>query len=439
MQVLLTCAYGFLFYYIIRRSKFFLVSGFKPWVPGVIFLLKCMSGILLGLLYTYYYTNHQDADSFKFFTDSRYIYESLFTKPYDFIRMFTGINENAPELRGYYLKTDSWLNTNPIFNDNKTIIRMNVLFRFFSLGYYYVHVIFINFISFAGLFFLYKSFLMYVREKEKEMFLLTFLLPSVMFWGSGLLKDGILLGGFGLFIYAFTLIINKSFSLKRLLALFTGLAILFMTKVYVIAIIAPGIAAWWLTRKSSGRKIAITFVTFYVIYLTAAFNLYRVSPDYNLAAELFYKQKNFIEIAEKHSASQIPFPRIECSGTSVLLNSPWAFSNTMFRPFISDAHGKPMIMLSALENLFILFLILLFLISADFRKKKLNGYIIFNLIFIILLYILIGLSSPVLGAIVRYKIVSLPSLMFILIYYYNPKKLKDNLALFVRSNKRRLA
>jgi hypothetical protein len=201
MQVILVIAYALIFFYTIRKNKFFRVGSLPLWIPAAIFILKCICGILLGLLYTYYYKNHQDADSFKFFTDSKYIFDSIYSKPYDFFRMFTGIDEHAPELRAYYLKTDSWLNTNPIYNDNKTIIRLNVFFRFFSLGYYYVHVIFINFISFAGLFFFYKTFLRFARKKEKEIFLLTFLLPSVMFWGSGLLKDGLLLFSFGLFIY----------------------------------------------------------------------------------------------------------------------------------------------------------------------------------------------------------------------------------------------
>ena len=423
MQIILTATYCLLFLYVIRKLSFFRTDGIPVWMPGVVFFLKCISGILLGLIYTYYYTNHQDADSFKFFTDSKYMFDALYTKPYDFFRMFTGFDSNAPELRPYYLKMDAWLNTNPIFNDNKTIVRLNTFFRFFSLGYYYVHVIFINAISFTGLFCIFRSFIVYAPSKKTELFFLTFLLPSVMFWGSGLLKDGLLIGGFGIFLYAFVRIIHHGLSVKRMIALIAGAWILFMTKVYVIAIILPGIFAWWIARNSNGTKAVIIFLLSYIIYLGIGFNIYRFDPDINLAAEIFYKQKNFIEFAEQHSATMITLPRIECSGISVLQHAPHALSNTLFRPFLTDYPGNPLILLASVENLFIMLLILLCLISIDMKKNKTNAFVMFNLAFILLLFVLIGLSSPVLGAIVRYKIIALPSLMFVCLYYYDRGRL----------------
>ena len=305
MEVVLVVTYVFLFYYIIRKNKFFRTEGIAAWIPGVFFLLKCISGILLGLIYTMYYTNHNDTDTFKFFTDSKIMFDTLFTRPMDFVRMFTGIDGKAPELYPYYVKMNSWLNTNLIFNDNKTIIRLNAFFRFFSLGYYNVHVIFINFISFTGLFCLYKSFTFYCNKKNWELIILTFLMPSVMFWGSGLLKDGILLTGFGLLFYSFISFLRNGFSIKRILAIFFALIILLVTKTYVLAIILPGLFAWWLTYNSSNRKVIIVFLASYIIYLAIAFNLYHFNPDYNVAALIYYKQKNFIDFGTLQKATMI--------------------------------------------------------------------------------------------------------------------------------------
>src|SRR6188474_3501458 len=149
MEFILTLAYAVLFFYFIRKSKFFSDANISPWLPGALFLLKCISGIILGLIYTVYYTNHNDTDTFKFFTDSKILFDTIYTRPKDFVRMLTGINDMAPELYPYYEKMNSWLNTNPFFNDNRTIVRLNAFFRFFSMGYYNVHVVFINFISFT--------------------------------------------------------------------------------------------------------------------------------------------------------------------------------------------------------------------------------------------------------------------------------------------------
>ena len=57
-----------------------------------------------------------------------------------------------------------------------------------------------------------------------------------------------------------------------------------------------------------------------------------------------------------------------------------------------------------------------------------DPFVLFCMIFTILLFILIGLITPVLGAIVRYRIVALPCLVFVLIYYYDRAKLYKNLS-----------
>ncbi len=422
MEIILTVAYAVLFFYIIRKSGFFRIDFFSPWLPGIFFLLKCLSGIILGLIYTMYYTNHNETDTFKFFTDSKILFDSIYTHPKDFFRMLTGFDDKAPELYAYYEKMNSWLNRNLYFNDNRTIIRLNAFFRFFSMGFYNVHVVFINFISFTGIFCLYKTFAIYCKDKKKELFLLTFLMPSVLFWGSGVLKDGLLMTGFGLLIYSFTLIIKNGITVKRFLALFAGLVILMITKVYVIAMLLPGLLAWYLTRKSGRTRIIMTFILIYLLYFTLAFSAYHLDPDYNLAALIFYKQKNFIDLGTIQNATMISIPRLECSASSIIENSPHAFYTTMFRPFITDVHGKPMILLAALENLLLILVIIISLATMNLKSKKLDPIILFSILFTILLFILIGLISPVLGAIVRYKIVALPMITFVAVYYYDKAK-----------------
>ena len=436
MEVILTTGFAFLFFFIIRGNKFFKTDFTAAWIPATFFLVKCLSGILLGLIYKFYYTNHNDTDTFKFFTDSKIMFDSLYSHPKDFIRMFTGIDGKAPELYPYYEKMNSWLNTNLIFNDNKTIIRLNAFFRFFSLGYYNVHVIFINFISFTGLFCLYKAFSFYCPDKKKELFILTFLMPSVLFWGSGLLKDGLLISGFGLLIYSFTLFLNNGFTLKRFAGIAIALLIMLVTKTYVLTIILPGLLAWWISNKRNATTVILTFLGIYALYFTIAFNLYRINLDYNMAALIYYKQKNFIDMGNIHKATMISFPLIECTAVSIIKNSPAAFCNTLFRPFITDVHGNPMILLSALENILIILLIIVCLISINANRKKLNPIIIFSLIFIFLLFVLIGLISPVLGAMVRYRIVAIPNLLFVLIYYYDRIKLINRLHFLKTANRK---
>ncbi len=434
MEIILTIFYCILFYLIIRKSKFFSFEKFAR-LPAALFILKCTSGILLGLLYTYYYTNHQDADSFKFFTDSKIMFDALYTHPWDFFRMLTGIDGKSNNLLHYYMEMNSWLNKNTLYNDNRTIVRLNTFFRFFSFGYYNVHVVFINFISFTGLFCLYKTFIQHCTDKKLELLLLSFLLPSVMFWGSGLLKDGLLIAGFGLFIYCYSQLLKHGFTYKRLLLLLIGFIILILTKVYVFVIILPGLFAWLLTRNSTILKTVMTFILVYLLYLFVGFSLYRLNDNYNMAAEIFYKQHNFIEIGEYHAASMIKPIVFECSGTSILQNSPKAFFNTLFRPFFMDVHGNPMILLSALENLLLVIMMLLVVFTFKPCRKNEIQFVMFNVFFILLLFILIGLITPILGAMVRYRIIALPSLIYLLVTFYDREKILKWLPFLKRKEK----
>lgn len=435
MEIVLTCIYTIFFYYIIRKSNFFKTGGVKAWLPGAFFLLKCLSGILLGLLYTYYYTNYKDADSFKFFTDSKIMFDTLFTRPADFIRMFTGFQGKSPDILHYYMDMNAWLNTSPLYNDNKTLVRLNAFFRFFSFGHYYVHVIFINFISFTGLFCLYKTFISYCDDKKTELLVFTFMMPSILFWGSGLLKDGLLITGFGILLYSYSQILLHGFTKRRLFYLLIGLTILVFTKAYVLALILPALIAWWITRNWSTPKTILTFIGIYAIYFITAFNLYHYNDDYNVAALIFYKQKNFIEIGDQHAATMIPPPVFECSGPSIMVNSLKAFSNTFLRPFLTDVHGNPMVLLSALENLLIVFMLIISVLSFRRVKKETIPFLMFNIVFVLLLFILIGLITPILGAIVRYRIVALPSLAFIFIHFYNRENFLNRFPFLKRKKK----
>ena len=420
LQVFLTTAYTAFFIFFIQRLKFFRLEGISPGLVKLVFVLKVIAGCVLGFIYTYHYT--EKGDTQKFFDDSSIIFNSLFSNPKDFFALFTGINGNAGHLQPYYENMDAWNNKDVLFNDNKTLIRLNVLFHFFSLGFYYVHVLFLNFLSFTGLVALFKLFQTYMKNKSKELFFGVMLLPSVLFWGSGLLKDGLLLFGMGLMLFTYNKIVSFKQNLRTIL-LFTSLFVLLIfTKLYVIISIFPGLIAWYWARKDSAKKIILKFLLCYSVYLFIGFNIGALSKKYDVADIIFYKQKNFYEFARLAAAkSVIQIPAIEPNSWSLLINSPGAILRVLTRPSIFDSHA-PLILLAAAENLLILFIILFCLIKAK-RNGNVNLPIFwFSIFFFLSMYALIGLITPVLGAIVRYKVPVLPFLMFIMLALYNKKE-----------------
>jgi len=339
--------------------------------------------------------------------------------------MLTGIHSDSPELQPYYRQMNAWLNTDVLFNDNKTLIRLNAIFFCFSLGYYYVHVVFINFISFWGLTALFKLFQFYGKNKSMEIFAGVMLLPSTLFWGSGLLKDGLLLFALGMLLYSFNKIIVSRHSFTNIIAFMGSLLLLMITKLYVLITIFPGIIAWYISKHDSAAKMLVKFIACYLLYFTVIFNFGMISNKYDIIDIIYYKQKNFYVIAGTTKAnSVIQISPIEPTTWSIIRHSPEAVMRVLFRPFITDS-TSPLILMASLENIFLLMIMLTCLLSI--RKRVANRVpeifnrplFYFSVFFVVLMFSLIGLITPILGAMVRYKVPALPFLMFIFISLYD--------------------
>ncbi len=198
LQICLFLAYSALFLFIIGKFRFFKPEGIPlSYIKGI-FILKLLAGVSLGLIYTVYYTDRKTADIFKYFDDSQIIFNSLLHHPYDFFRMFTGLYASDPDLQHYYEAMTCWNNSDNIYNDNRNLIRLNTLLRFFSMGNYYVHTVFMCFISLCGLIGIFHVLSKEIQGKNPELFACVFLLPSVIFWNSGMLKDGLMIFAFGI-------------------------------------------------------------------------------------------------------------------------------------------------------------------------------------------------------------------------------------------------
>ncbi len=416
MQALLVVAYTLLFIRVISRRPFFQIQGVNRIYVYSFFLLKVFAGCALGWIYTYYYTDQTTADTFKFFDDSRIMYRVLFNNPLHFLEMFTGVNGHAEHLNQYYSQMNAWNNQDVLFNDNKTLVRLNVLFNFFSLGYYYVHVLFLNVLSFTGLIALFRLFQNHHRSNSQLMFFATMFLPSLLFWGSGLLKDGLLLFAFGFLLYSFHKMNRSIHSTKDIVMFCLSMLLLLFTKLYVLIITLPGLVAWYWSRKdTSAVKIILKFMVGYFIFFIIAFNIWRVNEKYDVADILYYKQRNFYVLANNTKAqSLIQIPPLDATAASLIKHAPAAIARVFVRPSPFDAHSL-LIGMAALENILIILVAVFCVFKMKRNSNVNNAFFWFSIFFVTCIFALIGLITPILGAMVRYKVVALPFLMFVLV------------------------
>jgi hypothetical protein len=351
------------------------------------------------------------------------MYSALSEKPSDYIKMITGIENDNPHFDLYYRKMNNWYRQyeSTMYNDNHTIIRFNAFVRIFSFACYNVHNIFMNFLSLIGLVAIYKFFVRFLSDKRKEILFAVFLMPCVMFWGSGVLKEGLLIFGSGLLIYYFNEIINKRKIIKSIICIFISFVLLLYTKYYILFILIPLLIAYLWVEKTNHKNVLLKYTGVLIFFLLVVLNIKYISPEYDVLQILAMKQNDFINLAQSlNSGSIIKVNILRPDFFNVLINSPKAFLNTLLRPHLFDSFSL-FTLLAAIENFLILVAGIIALIFIKIRGINKNLFV-FSLFFVIITFTLIGLTTPVFGAIVRYKIPALPFLIIIFIMIFDKEK-----------------
>jgi hypothetical protein len=316
-----------------------------------------------------------------------------------------------------------------LFNDNRTIIRANMFMFLFSFGNYHVHTIIINFIAFTGLVMLLKFLKQNSGINNLALAFIIFLTPSLLFWGSGVLKEGLLLFSLGGCCYAFQKIKQNIIFGSIIFLCFSFLLII--TKIYIYIAILPGFLALYISDKVKSVRPFIIFSIVHVIGFVFLIYGGKILVNYDFLATLSAKQKDFINIAHLWNAnSTIEIKPINNSVINLLISLPKAIINSLFRPLFFDSKNT-MMLLSSIENCIIIIIILTGLFYCN--KKKMNSIVTFSMFFTLTLGALIGWVTPVLGAIVRYKIPLLPFLLIIPIYYMDTEKLPQQLKNIITS------
>jgi hypothetical protein len=431
LEILLTILYSLLFIYLIYRLPFFKIEGSGWKSLTAVFILKIAAGLVMYFIYTYYYTDRSTADIFRYFDDSKVMYDALWKHPLDYIKMLTGIGNDSTYFDLYYKNMNNWYRVfeSNIYNDSHTIIRFNAVLRLFSFGYFNVHTVFMCFLSLTGLVALYKFFVTFLSDRKRELFFAIFLLPSVLFWGSGVLKEAILLFGMGMLLYNIDKLTRQMVNVWAIVWLLFSLLLLIYTKYYIFIIMVPLLVAFLWCKYTGNRLCLLKYTAVLLVYILVGLNIHLIFPGYNMLEIIAQKQNDFIGLAKAmQSGSLLTEKLMQPDLLSQLRDAPFAFYNTLVRPYIFEADSF-LILFSALENLMIFAIILLCLIFFRWKIPQLP-VLFLCLFFFIGTYTLTGLTTPVMGAMVRYKVPAMPFLLIFFIMMLNKGKLYEKLPFF---------
>lgn len=384
-------------------------------LPGL--TLKIIGAISVGLIYTFYY---KGGDTMNFYNlGSIHMYNAFIESPIKGIRLFfeNGEYEN-PDLFKYVSRIYYYGDSASFF-----IVKLSAFFGLFCFHTYTIIAIFFAVISFSGCWLMFSAFCRLYPKYYKQGAIAIFFIPSVFFWGSGLLKDSITFGAMGAFFYAFTNIFIFKEKIRRSIALFIlSIIVLKIVKIYILLCLLPGTMLWIFLIFSSKLKAPVSkfiFRPLIVIFgLTMAYfaadKISKENAQYSLdniasTAKITSDWLAYMSKIEKGSYYSIG----EFDGTvdGMIKLAPAGIWVTLFRPYLWESKNVVML-ISGLESTAFLLFTIYVILKVGFLKSlriiKSEPFLLFCLIFSFAFAFAIGISSSNFGTLVRYKIPLLP-------------------------------
>lgn len=378
--------------------------------------LKFVGGIALGLIYTYYYNG---GDTIGYYAHAGYVYQAFGDSFITGWKLLTSNFDPDPTLTKYtvymYWYTKG---SNEFF-----VVRVAAVCAVLGFNTYMVTAIIFAALSFSGVWAMYLTFAKICPAIYKQLAVAVFFIPSVFFWGSGLMKDSLCLGALGWIFYAFYRGAIEKRNIVRCL-LIGGLAAvpLVSTKVYILLAFLPPALLWVFNENNARiRNVVVRWAArpvflavggglafFAATRLTASddrFAIDKIGERSKITSEYLY------QVSVKQEGSAYYLGKLDGSIGSILKLGPQAIIVTLFRPFLWEARN-PVMLLSALEaTVFLFFTLRIFYRTGFFRTLRLvagTPVLILCFVFTLVFAVAVGTSTSNFGTLVRYKIPLIP-------------------------------
>ena len=405
---MLFIVYLVVFCWLLTKIKFIRDAGIGDKLIILLFLVRIIAGVVNGYINLYHYP---DTDAAAFHLDGLIEYDLLIHHPKEFFtNIFTYHHQNA----GLLDISDSFWNN--LRSD--LIIKLLAFFNIFSRGNFFINTLFYNFLIFFGSVSFYRIFIWLFPDKKIWLILILFALPSLIYFTSGIHKDGLVFLGLGIICYNLFFLVKKEFSTPKFLWLLLGIAIIFLFRNFVLLTLVPALTSWIIAEKNKKFKLQ-AFIICYLFFILLFFGAGYLHPLLDLPQYVSTRQIAFVQIA-KGGQSTININPLFPGFRSFLNNAPQAFNHTLMRPYLAEKpellYLPPEIEIFIYQALFFIFL----LFRSD--EKKVDAFIYFCIFFSLSMFLMIGYTIPILGAIVRYRSIYLPLLIIPILCYTDWEK-----------------
>ena len=359
----------------------------------LIMFIKCVIGCIYGFLFL---TVYKGDDTWQYHQLSLQEYEVLKRDPLFFIAdLFQHHYKNNQVLTFFNSESSYWKDL-----QYNILIKMLAVFNIVSRGHYYINVLFFNVVTFWGHYFLYKLLVSHFPSKKQLLFLVIFLFPPLLFWESGIRKDGLIFPAITGCIYYFTILLNDRKKIKYLILCVMFFFFVFLIRNFVAMSLFPVFIAYYISINFQKKILPVTAITISICLL--CFFLTSFAPDsLNLPKQMAERQHKFLELKGN---SFLPIEPLNKNISSYIKDLPAALNHSFLRPYITESKS-PLLLVSALENLLMIVILILALIKNKSLINILKNPLWMSLItFAVINYLIIGYIVPFFGAIIRYRI-----------------------------------
>jgi len=269
----------------------------------------------------------------------------------------------------------------------------------------------------------------------KEMAIAALFIPSVLFWGSGIMKDTIIIFCMTYLLVSFSNLLKTKNIFVNIMVLVICSWCIIAIKPYIIVALLPTFFIWmgyerFQKIKMKLLKSILIPVLIIGIFGGVFFTFSRLAQNlgyfgsYDSMVDRAKLVQTDLLRGEQYGENNYYIGEITGSTSNMIQLFPLAVVAGLFRPYLWEARNIFMLM-SGVEN----FLILLLVLSV-FLKRKVgvvfsiigkDAFLLGLMVFIIFLAFGIGLSTSNFGALVRYRIPLMPVLvasMLIVRYQY---------------------
>lgn len=397
---------------------------------------KIFGGLVFAFVYIYGY---QGGDTMAYYETILAMLNMLMKDPGIYIETLLG-----PVSKETFLKYD--LTTGYLLNfayyDAKTFMvsRITSLLAIVCFRSYLLTTIVVSWVTFSGLWRLYLMFVRYYPMLHFRLAIAVLFVPSIIFWGSGIMKDSYTMAATGWFVYYIDYVfIRRNISIRSIIQCGISAAILILIKPYIFMLLFPGTFYWILSFRARRIKnklamylflpVGFTLVTMICFYVLDS--LGSVLGKFSLENALKTAAMTSQDLrSERYQGSSFNIGVFEPTLQGALSKFVPATIAGLFRPFLWEARNLGTF-ISGIENFIILFFALITIgktrVIGWLSIALQNPLIMFCLMFAISFGFVIGLSTSNFGALVRFRIPILPFLIsaFVISYYLAGNKRHD--------------